>query len=161
MLASNVDQCVPEFQSIATANNYEQFQLFNEIPIPYFLEKLHQLGPLYLGDKSTAFAELRIEGIDKPFWVHKEYLVLQSLFFCEIFENVNSGDVVTISIPSPDTFEMLLEFLYDGDSEKWYNSITKDNYYNVWQNVEYLGLSPEAKSLCLAFYQNEIECSDN
>ncbi|CAG8509120.1 1407_t:CDS:1 [Ambispora gerdemannii] len=160
MLASNVDQCVPEFQSLVTGNNYDHLQLVQGIPFPYFLKKLHELGPLYLGDKTTAYAELHVEGIDKPFWVHKEYLELQSSFFCEIFENVYNGDVVTISIPSPDTFEAILEFLYDGNGKKWYKSITKDNYYSVWQNVEYLGLSPEAQSICLDFYQNEIECSD-
>ncbi|CAG8829314.1 11526_t:CDS:1, partial [Dentiscutata erythropus] len=100
---------------------------------------------------------LHVEGIDKPFWVHEEYLVLQSLFFREVFENVSNGDIITITVPSPDTFEPLLEFLYSGDADKWYDTLTVDNYYDVWQNLEYLGLGPAAQAVCLAFYQHEIQ----
>ncbi|KAG9306067.1 hypothetical protein G9A89_020262 [Geosiphon pyriformis] len=152
------DQCVPEFENMLVSNlNHDHSQMINEIPITYYLEKLHELGPSFFGDKLTAFAELNIEGIDAPFYVHKEYLVVQSLFFREIFQNINDGDKVTISIPSPETFAPILEFLYDGDAQKWYNSITMNNYYSVWQNVEFLELTTEIKDICLTFYQNEIE----
>ncbi|CAG8469169.1 9674_t:CDS:2 [Diversispora eburnea] len=137
-------------ESTTTTNSkYENLNhqaMIDGIPVTYILEKLHQLGTRYFGDKSTAFAELHVEGIDKPFWVHEEYLVLQSLFFREVFENVSNGDIITITVPSPDTFEPLLEFLYSGDADKWYDTLTVDNYYDVWQNLEYLGLGPAAQA---------------
>ncbi|CAH1757553.1 5363_t:CDS:1 [Entrophospora sp. SA101] len=130
-----------------------------EIPIGYVLDKLHQLGPRYLGDKSTAFAELHIEGIEnKPFWVHKEYLVLQSTFFQQVFNTIkNSGECFTIKIPSPETFEPIFEYLYDGNADKWFDTITVDNCHQVWENVEFLGLSHEARAICLSFIQNNFE----
>ena len=133
------------------------FTAIEGIPSTYILEKLHQLGPRYFGDKSTAFVELYVEGIDKPFWVHEEYLVLQSVFFQEIFQNVTSGDVITIAIPSPNTFEPILQYLYDGVADKWYDTFTLENYYQVWQNIEFLGLGIEAQAICLAYYQKEVE----
>ncbi|CAG8440889.1 13087_t:CDS:1 [Funneliformis caledonium] len=133
------------------------FTAIEGIPSTYILEKLHQLGPRYFGDKSTAFVELYVEGIEKPFWIHEEYLVLQSVFFQESLQNVTSGDVITINVPSPDTFEPILRYLYDGDADKWYDTFTLENYYDVWQNIEFLGLGIEAQAICLAYYQKEVE----
>jgi len=143
----SADQFVSDFSSHLTP----------DIPIQYIIEKLHDLGPMYFNDKTTAYAELRIAGISKPFWVHKEYLETQSSFFKELFETVQNGDAVTISIPSPETFEAILEYLYDGDIQKWYSSLTLDNYYGVCQNVEFLGLGSDAKEVCLRFYHQEIK----
>ncbi|RIA91872.1 hypothetical protein C1645_766388, partial [Glomus cerebriforme] len=133
------------------------FTAIEGIPSTYILEKLHQLGPRYYGDKSTAFAELYVEGIDKPFWIHEEYLVLQSVFFQEALQNVTSGDIITITLPSPNTFEPILQYLYDGDADKWYETFTLENYFGVWQNIESLGLGIEAHAICLTYYQNEVE----
>jgi len=142
------DQQVPEFS--------EQ-HMIDGIPVPYILHQLHQLGPQYFNDKSTAFAELRVEGVDRPFYVHKEYLVLQSSFFKDLFRDVSGGDIVSISVPAPEAFERILEYLYDGDGDKWYESLTTENYYDVWENVEYLRLHPQAKAVCTAFYEAEVD----
>ena len=150
------DEHVAENQSQSPCKA-RHFTAIEGIPSNYILEKLHQLGPRYFGDRSTAFAELYVEGIDKPFWVHEEYLVLQSVFFQEGFKNITSGDIITITIPSPDTFEPILQYLYDGDADKWYNTFTLENYYDVWQNIEFLGLGTEAQSICLAYYQSEVQ----
>src|SRR3954452_9633898 len=131
------------------------FTAIEGIPSTYILEKLHQLGPRYFGDRSTAFAELNVVGVDKPFWIHEEYLVLQSVFFQEIFKNITSGDIITITLPSPDTFEPILQYLYDGDADKWYETFTSENYFQVWQNIEFLGLGIEAQAICLTYYHNE------
>ncbi|CAG8495402.1 3354_t:CDS:1 [Cetraspora pellucida] len=168
MFSPQVEQR-PQQQSAIVGGKYDNLQhqqLIDGIPVTYILEKLHQLGPRYYGDKLTAFAELHVEGLDKFFYVHEEYLVLQSLFFREVFENVNNGDIITICLPSPETFEPLLEFLYNGDADKWYDSLTVDNYYDVHQNIKYLGLGPAAQAVVLAFYQHEIEplndnCNNN
>ncbi|POG69431.1 hypothetical protein GLOIN_2v1627621 [Rhizophagus irregularis DAOM 181602=DAOM 197198] len=98
-----------------------------------------------------------VEGIDKPFWVHEEYLVLQSVFFQETLQNVTSGDIITITLPSPDTFEHILQYLYDGDADKWYDTLTPENYFGVWQNIESLGLGIEARAICLTYYHSEIK----
>ncbi|RIB15203.1 hypothetical protein C2G38_2247791 [Gigaspora rosea] len=159
MFSTQVEQRTQQRPSIVGGkyDDLQHNQLIDGIPVTYILEKLHQLGPRYYGDKLTAFAELHIEGLDKFFYVHEEYLVLQSLFFREVFENVNNGDIITISLPSPETFEPLLEFLYNGDADKWYDTLTVDNYYDVHQNIKYLGLGPAAQAVVLAFYQHEIE----
>lgn len=150
------DERVTENQSQSPCKA-RHFKAIEGIPSTYILEKLHQLGPRYYGDKSTAFAELYVEGIDKPFWVHEEYLVLQSVFFQETLQNVTSGDIITITLPSPDTFEHILQYLYDGDADKWYDTLTPENYFGVWQNIESLGLGIEARAICLTYYHSEIK----
>ncbi|CAG8505756.1 982_t:CDS:1, partial [Acaulospora colombiana] len=130
ILITQQPPAMPAKQSKYASLNSHHMAQIDGIPVTYILEKLHQLGTRYFGDKSTAFAELHVEGIDKPFWVHEEYLVLQSLFFREVFENVSSGDVITIRLPSPETFEPLLEFLYSGDADKWYDTLTVENYHD-------------------------------
>ncbi|CAG8474691.1 12565_t:CDS:2 [Racocetra fulgida] len=117
MFSPQVEQR-PQQQSAIVGGKYDDLQhqqLIDGIPVTYILEKLHQLGPRYYGDKLTAFAELHVE-------------VLQSLFFREVFENVTNGDIITISLPSPETFEPLLEFLYNGDADKWYDTLTKKKF---------------------------------
>ncbi|RGB43236.1 hypothetical protein C1646_661554 [Rhizophagus diaphanus] len=150
------DERVTENQSQSPCKA-RHFKAIEGIPSTYILEKLHQLGPRYYGDKSTAFAELYVEGIDKPFWIHEEYLVLQSVFFQETLQNVTSGDIITITLPSPDTFEHILQYLYDGDADKWYDTLTPENYFGVWQNIESLGLGIEARAICLTYYHSEIK----
>ncbi|CAG8516801.1 1596_t:CDS:2 [Cetraspora pellucida] len=152
---TSVDQCVPSLKTI-TVSNANVSPLIKGIPVTYILEKLHQLGPSYFNDKSTAFAELHIEGNSKFYWVHKEYLVLQSNLFNEIFDNVSNGDVITITLPSPDAFDPILEYFYDGDADKFYDNLTLDNFKSIWENVEYLEMGAEARAVCLAYYQNEV-----
>lgn len=138
--------------------NLSSASLIDGIPVTFIISKLHQLGPNYLDDKSTSFAELYVDGIERPFWVHKEWLILQSSLFKQIFENVKSNNsIIHIQVPSPENFESLLEFLYDGNADKWYDTLTQDNYYNVWKNIDYLGLGPEIRAVCIAFYQNQVE----
>ena len=131
--------------------------LIDGIPVTFIISKLHQLGPNYLHDKSTSFAELYVDGIERPFWIHKEWLILQSSLFKSILEKITPNRIIHIKVPSPENFESLLEFLYDGDADKWYDTLTQDNYYNVWQNIEYLGLGPDIRAVCIAFYQNQVE----
>jgi hypothetical protein len=154
------DERVIENQPQSSSCKARHFKAIEGIPSTYILEKLHQLGPRYYGDKSTAFAELYVEGLDKPFWVHEEYLVLQSVFFQETLQNVTSGDIITITLPSPGTFEPILQYLYDGEADKWYDTFTPENYQGVWQNIESLGLGIEARAICIAYYQNEIKKKD-
>ncbi|CAG8769655.1 13800_t:CDS:1, partial [Racocetra fulgida] len=142
---TSVDQCVPNLKTI-TVSNANVSPLIKGIPATYILEKLHQLGPSYFNDKSTAFAELHIEGNSKFYWVHKEYLVLQSNLFNEIFDNVSNGDVITITLPSPDAFDPILEYFYDGDADKFYDSFTLDNFKSIWENVELHERGDEART---------------
>ncbi|CAI2167092.1 7183_t:CDS:1 [Funneliformis geosporum] len=138
--------------------NFSSAATIDGIPVTFIISKLHQLGPVYLDDKSTSFAELYVNGIERPFWVHKEWLILQSSFFQNIFETIKTNNsIIRITVPSPENFESLLEFLYDGDSDKLYDTLTQDNYYSVWKNIEYLGLGPEIRAICIAFYQNQVD----
>ncbi|RIA90136.1 hypothetical protein C1645_770746 [Glomus cerebriforme] len=147
------------FQKIRCSKLSTTATLIDGIPVTFIISKLHQMGPNYLDDKSTSFAELYVDGIERPFWIHKEWLILQSRFFREeVFEKVKShNSIIHIKVPSPENFESLLEFLYDGNADKLYDTLTQDNYYNVWKNIEFLGLGPEIKAVCIAFYQNQVE----
>ncbi len=131
--------------------------LIEDIPTPYIVAKLHEMGSSYFQDKSSAYAELRIQGIDKSFWVHREYLELQSVFFNQIFKQVGQGDIILISLPSPTTFEPILEYLYTGNDDKLYDLLNLDNYYGFWQNIDYLGLVNEVKTIIISFIQNEVD----
>ncbi|RIA84492.1 hypothetical protein C1645_742278 [Glomus cerebriforme] len=131
--------------------------LIENIPTPYIVAKLHEMGSTYFQDKYTAYAELRVDGIDKSFWVHKEYLELQSIFFNKLFVQVGQGDIILIPIPSPSTFEPILEYLYTGNDEKLYDLLNLDNYYDFWQNIDYLGLGNDIRAIVFAFIQNEVE----
>ncbi|CAH1767055.1 14882_t:CDS:1 [Entrophospora sp. SA101] len=155
---SSVDKSTPpDFGK--SLQNYDHLYMIDDIPVTYILEKLRLLGPSYYSDKATAFAELRVQGIDKPFWIHKEYLVLQSRFFQEVFKQITNGDVITIKVPFPEVFEIILKFLYDGDGNKWYGSMTKENFFKIWRNVEFLQLGNEAKAVCNAYYVNVLKKS--
>ncbi|CAB4478233.1 uncharacterized protein OCT59_007464 [Rhizophagus irregularis] len=146
-----LDQFVPDLQNVDFQGH---LQLIDGIPINYILEKLHNLGPSYYNDKSTADTELHIKGYNKnPFFVHKEYLILQSNFFQKVFKNLTSGDVVTIGLPFPQNFEPILEYLYDGNDDKLYESLDADNYKKIWENVKYLGLGVKAVAVCEAFQE--------
>src|SRR5436190_2130124 len=129
------------------------------IPAPYFVSLLHEKGQDYFNNKSEAF-ELRVEGIDRSFFVHLEYLLSQSRFFRENLATVKEGYLVVITVPSPETFEPIIEYLYFGNGDKWYDTMTPDNYYNVWKNVEHLELDDNARTICMAYYQanqNQID----
>ncbi|GBC09263.1 hypothetical protein RclHR1_08720006 [Rhizophagus clarus] len=126
-----------------------------EVPTPYLVPLLHEEGINYYNNKNHAF-ELQVEGIDRSFFVHLEYLTSQSTFFRENFANVKEGDLVKISVPSPETFEPIIEYLYFGNGDKWYDTMTPDNYDDVWENVLYLGLDDKARTICSAYYQNNI-----
>ncbi|CAG8636066.1 6001_t:CDS:1 [Acaulospora morrowiae] len=165
--ATLVQEHIPELKVIcldhpttsATSSSASSLpSMIREIPINYILEKLHRLGPQYLNDKSTAYAELHIDGCPKSYYVHREYLTLQSNFFNVIFNNgdISNGDVITISLPASELFDPILEYFYDGDAEKFYDSLNEHNYERVWRNVEYLGMGDEARAVCLAYFQNEI-----
>ncbi|CAG8466044.1 9126_t:CDS:1 [Acaulospora colombiana] len=134
-------------------------QLIDSNPITaYLIEKLHLIGYQYYNDKATSFAELRVEGITRRFWVHKEFLVLQSNFFSEIFKNrvKNNNEPITITVPSPGTFESILEYLYDGNDDKWYDTFTPENWHSVWENIKFLGLGAKAHAICISFCENQI-----
>ncbi|CAG8617947.1 11922_t:CDS:1 [Funneliformis caledonium] len=115
------------------------------------------MGSIYFQDKFSAYAELRIKGIDKSFWIHREYLELQSIFFNQVLEQVGQGDIILISLPSPATFEPILEFLYTGNDDKLYDLLDLDNYYDFWQNIDYLGLGNDVRAIIFSFIQNEVE----
>ncbi|RIA84824.1 hypothetical protein C1645_783308 [Glomus cerebriforme] len=125
------------------------------IPAPYLVTFLHDNGSNYFNNKSQAF-ELRVKGIDRSFFVHLEYLTSQSTFFQENCGNVKEGDLVVISVPSPETFEPILEYLYFGNGDKWYDTMTPENYDDVWENVKYLGLDDKAVSICSAYYDANL-----
>nr|CAG8436905.1 11718_t:CDS:1 [Entrophospora candida]CAG8440444.1 11059_t:CDS:1 [Entrophospora candida] len=129
-----------------------------EIPVPYLVSKLHEMGSMFYNDPSTAYAELNINE-QRTFFIHKEYLEFQSNYFCDIFtkKKVKKGDLIKINLPSPDTFEIILEFFYFGDEDRFYDKLNIDNYYDVMKNVNLLGLSSEIKNICLAFYQDNRE----
>jgi len=147
------------FPLSALPPSFEHSHLIDGIPVTYILEKLHLLGPTYYNDKKTAYAELHIESLpNTTFFVHKEYLILQSIFFRQIFERVKIGDCITITLPTaPETFQPILEYLYTGDEDKWYDTMTIENWSNIYKNVQFLGLCSEAKAVCMTFYENEIE----
>ncbi|RIA92112.1 hypothetical protein C1645_765809 [Glomus cerebriforme] len=129
------------------------------IPAPYYIQVLHEKGSNYYNNKSHAF-ELRVNGIDRSFFVHLEYLISQSKFFEENFATVKEGDLVVINnVPSPETFEPILEYLYFGDGDKWYDTMTPENYSDVWQNVKFLGLDEKAVSICQAYYDANLGAS--
>ncbi|PKY17442.1 hypothetical protein RhiirB3_404322, partial [Rhizophagus irregularis] len=69
------------------------------------------------------------------------------------FKNLTSGDVVTIGLPFPQNFEPILEYLYDGNDDKLYESLDADNYKKIWENVKYLGLGVKAVAVCEAFQE--------
>ena len=85
--------------------------------------------------------------------MNKEYLILQSNFFQKVFQNLTNGDVVTIVLPFPQHFESILEYLYDANDDKFYESLEVDNYKKIWENVKYLGLGVKAEAICEAFQQ--------
>ena len=122
------------------------------IPASYVVSVLREKAPDYYNNKSHAF-ELRVEGLNRSFFVHLEYLTSQSKFFRDKCSSVKEGDLVVISVPSPETFEPIIEYLYFGNGEKWYDTMTPDNYYNVWKNVEYLELDDNARTICVAYHQ--------
>ncbi|RIA79815.1 hypothetical protein C1645_882492 [Glomus cerebriforme] len=136
--------------------NYSPIEFIDDMPAAYFLLKLRENGEHHFNNFNTADAELRVEGLSTQFWVHKDYLILQSPFFREIFKNATENALIIINVPSPENFAPLLEFLYTGDSEKWYDTINEDNYYDVWLNLEFLGLGTEVKAIFNAYYQNEV-----
>ncbi|CAB4381363.1 unnamed protein product [Rhizophagus irregularis] len=118
------------FPLSALPPSFEHSHLIDGIPVTYILEKLHLL----------------------------EYLILQSIFFRQIFERVKIGDCITITLPTaPETFQPILEYLYTGDEDKWYDTMTIENWSNIYKNVQFLGLCSEAKAVCMTFYENEIE----
>ena len=127
------------------------------IPIKYVISELHKSGSKHFNNTSTADIELHVEGIDRPFWVHKEFLITQSEFFNEYLIDVRKGDLVKITLPSPETFEAILEYLYFGDNDKLYDTMTPDNYREVCENIDFLGLGIEARNICLVFYQNNMK----
>ncbi|CAB4440141.1 unnamed protein product [Rhizophagus irregularis] len=63
------------------------------------------------------------------FWVHEEYLVLHPFSFQETLSKCHFWGYITITLPSPDTFEHILQYLYDGDADKWYDTLTPENYF--------------------------------
>ncbi|CAG8625801.1 13942_t:CDS:1 [Acaulospora morrowiae] len=134
------------------------------IPSPYFVRKLHEMGLKYFGHRETACAELQIRALGRPdsapqsFYVHREYLTSQSQYFVRLFNRVEEANsVIPIEIPSPETFEPLLEYLYTGDGDKWYDTITLENYDGVYHNIRYLGLGIAAMNIWLDFYKTQVE----
>src|ERR1044072_8836356 len=88
------------FQKVRFTNLSSTTSLIDGIPVTFIISKLHQLGPNYLDDKSTSFAELYVDGIERPFWIHKEWLILQSSLFKDIFEKVKSNNsIIHIRVP--------------------------------------------------------------
>uniref|UniRef100_A0A1D1YBK6 Inhibitor of Bruton tyrosine kinase n=1 Tax=Anthurium amnicola TaxID=1678845 RepID=A0A1D1YBK6_9ARAE len=156
---SSVSSTSASFPLATLPPSFDHSHLIDGIPVTYILEKLHLLGSSYYNDKKTAFAELHIESLpNTTFFIHKEYLILQSIFFRQIFERVKKGDCITLTLPTaPETFQPILEYLYTGDEDKWYDTMTIENWSNIYKNVQFLGLCAEAKAVCMTFYENEIE----
>jgi len=156
---SSVSSASASFPLGSLPPSFDHSHLIDGIPVTYILEKLHLLGPSYYNDKKSAFAELHIDSLpNTTFFVHKEYLILQSIFFRQIFERVKIGDCITLTLPTaPETFQPILEYLYTGDEDKWYDTMTIENWSNIYKNVQFLGLCAEAKAVCMTFYENEIE----
>lgn len=152
---SSINQRIRKFR---VKGNQIGHKLIDVNPITsYLIEKLHLIGYQYYNDKATSAAELRVEGITRTFFVHKEFLVLQSNFFYEIFNDKNIGEVINITVPSPGTFESILEYLYDGNEEKWYDTFTPENWHSVWENITFLGLGTKARAICISFCENQID----
>nr|CAG8556395.1 8769_t:CDS:1 [Entrophospora candida] len=126
------------------------------IPVSFILQELYHLSPIFYNNKSKCAIQLHITGLPKIFHIHKEYLIFQSICFRKIFETL-SGDIIHLHVPSPETFEWLLEYLYTGNSDKLYDRLRLENYNKVWKNVEFLGLGSDVRAIILAFYQNEIQ----
>ncbi|CAG8513639.1 991_t:CDS:2 [Funneliformis mosseae] len=156
---SSVSSASASFPLGTLPPSFDHSHLIDGIPVSYILEKLHLLGPTYYNNRQTAYAELLINSLpNTTFYVHKEYLILQSIFFRQVFERVKNGDCITITLPAaPETFQPILEYLYTGDDDKWYSTMTIENWSNIYKNVQFLGLCTEAKAVCLAFYEHEIE----
>ncbi|RIA80817.1 hypothetical protein C1645_791803 [Glomus cerebriforme] len=153
---ATLDKFVPELQNIDFQGHVQLSEPSDDVPINYMIEKLHKLGPVYLNNKSTADTELHIDGCNNnPFFIHKIYLILQSNFFQEAFKDLTDGDVVTIYLPFPQHFESILEYLYDGNDDKFYETLTVDNYKQIWENVKYLGLGVKANSICETFHEEQ------
>ncbi|CAI2172074.1 19465_t:CDS:1 [Funneliformis geosporum] len=131
-------------------------EYFDDMPQSYLISRLHEQGRDFFNKIESAYAELVVKGLPTPFWIHREYLELQSTFFKDQFQKVKQGSKLIVTVPSPDDFEPLLEYLYTGDGDKWYDSMNEDNWYDVYTNVEFLGLGIEARAICMAFYQNVI-----
>ena len=129
--------------------------LIEGIPAPYFISVLNEEAQNYFNNKNHAF-ELRVKGLDRSFFVHLHYLTSQSIFFQEECSAVKEGDLVEIIVPSPETFEPILEYLYFGNGDKWYDTMTPDTYNDILENVEYLGLDNKARSICSAYYQDKL-----
>ena len=82
---------------------------------------------------------------------------MANFVFNKIFARVGEGDIILITLPSPSTFEPILEYLYTGGDEKLYDLLNMDNYYEFWQNINHLGLGNDIKGIIFAFVQNEVE----
>ncbi|CAG8619447.1 10064_t:CDS:1 [Funneliformis caledonium] len=128
----------------------------DSMPQSYLIPKLHEDGHENFNNETSADAQLFVEDLPAPFWIHRNYLEPQSTFFKDKFEEYISGKPMEIKVPSPENFEPLLEYLYTGDGDKWYDSMNLDNYYEVWTNVNFLGLGHEANAICMAYYQNVV-----
>ncbi|CAI2175586.1 3047_t:CDS:2, partial [Funneliformis geosporum] len=72
-----------------------------------------------------------------------DFLISQSEYFNENLTAVRPGDLVKIILPSPETFESILEYLYIGDDDKLYDYITPDNYQDICNNIDFLGLGSQ------------------
>ncbi|CAG8633400.1 34513_t:CDS:1 [Racocetra persica] len=150
-------QTIPDLQSSSTITNNCHKSTSN-IPDNYALHYLRSIGHEQFNNKETATVELQLKGFpNDPFYIHREYLVIQSTFFRDLFKNLKQGDLVIIEVPSPETFSDVLEWLYTGNSDKFYDAMTEYNWHEIWENVEFLGLGVEAKTVCMAFYQEVID----
>ncbi|RHZ66603.1 hypothetical protein Glove_306g79 [Diversispora epigaea] len=146
-------------------NSFDRaFTYFNSIPSTYAIRTLHDMGDQYYQDRRTAYAELQIEGLYdnsgklQSFYVHREYLVSQSEYFNKIFNDVGSeNSLIKISIPSPDTFEPLLEYLYTGNGDKWYDSLSVDNYTGAYENIVFFGLGKDVMNIWMDFYNSTVD----
>ncbi|CAG8521594.1 4473_t:CDS:1 [Acaulospora colombiana] len=145
---------------------YQQFLSILSMD-PIIIKRLREMGPEYFGNRESAFAELQIKALGRPdstpqsFYVHREYLVSQSRYFVKLFKMLkNDNSPINIEIPSPETFEPLLEYLYTGNGDKWYDTITLENYEEVYENIKYLGLKLDVKKIWLDFYNSQVGISE-
>lgn len=126
------------------------------VPEQYLIDALHALGPRYFLSSKGATCQIQVEGIDRPLWVHSEFLIPQSTFFEELLrpgnEPLNAG-LIKIQVPHPETFCGILQYIYHGDREQWLKHFTPENFLSIFENVNYLGLAEDAVDVCLWYHK--------
>ncbi|RHZ72703.1 hypothetical protein Glove_241g13 [Diversispora epigaea] len=67
-----------------------------------------------------------------------------SSYSSQFNDSNNFPTTLTIPIPHPECFEIILHWLYHHDDELWLDVITPDNFTKFYENVKFLKLGKEA-----------------